>query len=258
MPGPLGLGAIAAGGAILGGLAGSQGETATQSKSIGSQSELGRQLDQIFGRQMGNLEDMAGVYGQQDVAAGRQGQLDLASMLQQLSEGAFLPGTQDIMTARQQSQNLLAGQRAGMQNMFQGMEQSSARNAASLGRSTNDPILQAQLRGQQAQMSNQLMGQETAMTQEIASSLPLQRLGFQQQRASVLSGMGSQAMNNRISLLGAGTNLQNLQNQVRLGSSTVTAQQGGGLQGALTGALGGAGAAFGAYNAGAKTGLWGN
>lgn len=116
------------------------------------------------------------------------------------------------------------------------------RNAASLGRSTNDPILQAQLRQQQAGMQSELLGQEQAMTQEIASSLPLQRLGFQQQRTSLLSGLGSQAMSNRISLLGAGTNIQNLQNQIRLGQTSTTLHSGGGMQGALTGALGGAGA----------------
>lgn len=239
----MGSAAAAAGaGAVLGGIAGGQGQTATQQVKIGRQTALGSQIDSMFGRQLNSLEDLASVFGLSDMQAGREASLDLANQLQALSEGAFLPNTQDILTARGQSQNLLAGQRAGLQNIFRGQNMQANRNAASLGRSTNDPILQAQLRQQQAGMQSELLGQEQAMTQEIASSLPLQRLGFQQQRTSLLSGLGSQAMSNRISLLGAGTNIQNLQNQIRLGQTSTTLHSGGGMQGALTGALGGAGA----------------
>lgn len=237
--------AIMAGSAILGGIAGQQGQKQVVRNRIGGQTSLGRDIDQMFGRNLNTLEDFASTFGLEDVQRGRQAQIDLANELQRMSEGAFLPSTQDINQARTQSQNLLAGQRAGLQNIFERQQDVANRQAAQMGRSTNDPILQAQLRRAQAEQESELLGQEQAMTQQIASSLPLQRLQFQQQRAGVLGGLGNQATTLRSNLLGMGTNVQNLQNQIRLGGSTRTATQGGGMQGFLTGALGGAGAGLG-------------
>lgn len=242
----MGLGAIAGGiGAALGGLAGSQGEQATVRRSIGGQTQLGADIDRMFGGQLQQLEGFANVFGEQDVQAGRQGAIDLAEMLKMLSESGGLPTQQDIATARGQAQNLLSGQRAGMANVFAAQTEQANRQAAQLGRSTNDPILQAQLRRQQIEQERELAGQETALTQQIGSSLPLQRLQFQQQRAGVLQGIGDQASALRSNLIGQGTNIQNLLNQIRLGQGTSTQQSGGGLAGALSGALGGAGAALG-------------
>lgn len=241
----LGLGAALAGGAILGGLAGAQGQSQTSRRSIGGQTQLGRDIDQMFGSNLETLGQFADVYGMEDVQAGRQGQLDLAAMLQQLSETGGLPSEQDIQTARGQSQNLLAGQRASMQNAFARQTAQANQQAVSMGRSTNDPILQAQMRRQQIEQERELAGQESALTQQISSSLPLQRLGFQQQRAGVLQGMGAQATTLRSNLMGLGTNVQNLQNQIRLGQGSTTMSTPGGLQGALTGAVGGLGSAVG-------------
>lgn len=237
---------IGLGGALLGGIAGAQGQQATQRRTIGPESGLSKYIrNDIFQPQLGQLESFADVFGLQDVQAGRQGQLDLAQMLQGLSESGGLPTAQDIQTARGSASNLLAGERASLQNSLSRAQEQSNRQAVQMGRSTNDPILQAQLRRQGIEAEREIAGRETALTQQIGSSLPFQRLQFQQQRAGVLQGIGSQASTMRSNLLNLGTNIQNMENAIRLGQQTTSFSQGGGMQGALTGALGGAGAGLG-------------
>lgn len=223
----------------MGAMAGREQDKVTQGTEVGAQTGLGADLDRMLRGMLPQLQDISSVYGVKDVKASRKANLDLAEMLKRMANGEFLPSGQDFLTARAQSQDLLAGQRMGMQNAFQNQMVQANRNAASMGRSTNDPILQAQLRNSQMQMQNELLGQETALTREIASSLPMQRLQYTSQRAGVLGDMADQASNLRMSLMGMGTNLQNLNNQMRIAGSTTTNLSGGGMKGMLTGGAAG-------------------
>jgi hypothetical protein len=120
----------------------------------------------------------------------------------------------DINQAQQYASNLYAPDRAALEQSFRDQTVDSNRLAASLGRSTNDPILQAKLRtGFMDQMST-LNARQTASAQEIAFQLPQQRMaGAQLQGAFLGSQLGT--LNNyssigaqRVSAFGTGYNAE--------------------------------------------------
>jgi hypothetical protein len=239
---------VAAAGAALGALGGSQGNTATSSTALGGSSKLGKETNKSLRELLEELQGMnkAGA-GTKDVSNAVSAQRDFASMLKKFSEGGFQPSSSDYNMANNQAANLFGGQRAAMQNSFLGQTQASNAQASRLGRSINDPILQAQLRTSLFQQENELSGQQNALAQQLAMNAPMQRLQFAGQRSDVLNQLSSQAYNNRMTLAGFGQGVMGLENQLRIGGATTTQNSGGGFGGAVTGALAGAGI-------GAKTG----
>jgi hypothetical protein len=244
--------AAAAGAAmgVVGGLMDS-GET-RQSVTVGSSSPLGHESGKTLRDLLEELEKMnkAGA-GAKDVSKATDSQRAFADLLGKYAKGGFLPTSSDISTANSQANALFGGQRAAMQNSFIGQTQQANQLASRLGRSTNDPILQAQLRGQMFQQENLLAGQQGAMAQDLAMQMPMQRLQFASSQNDVLSQLASQAFQNRQALAGIGTNIRAMENNVRVaGASTVT-QQGGSFQQAMTSGMAG-------FGIGAKAGSYMN
>lgn len=244
------LGGIGAGLGGLAGLLGGQSET-TYRKELAPESELEKRGGAVALGQLNELEKLFGQGpGAQDVQAGLTSQRDLASMLSQFAQGGFMPGQQDISQANTLAQQLFQGQQVGLNQAFDTQRQQASRNAARMGRSAIDPVLQNQLMQGQARQQTQLNADIGSYATQYAQSLPQQRLGFAQQLAGVNQGLASQAMANRQALLGLGSQLRGQEQNFRLGSATtqqITPQQGG-FGGFLTGALSGGATGIKAFN----------
>lgn len=231
-------------GAVLGGIAGAQGNQSTQTsrRILAPESELEQRGGQVALDQLNQLQSMlGGGANAQDFSQGAQSQRDLAAMLGQFAQGGFMPGQQDISQAGSLAQQLFQGQQVGLNQAFDTQRQQASRNAARMGRSAIDPVLQNQLMQGQARMQQQLNADIGAFGTNLAMNMPQQRLQAMQQLASVQQGLASQAMANRQALLGLGSQLRGQEQNFRIGSSSVeqTTSSGGGLGGALAGAIGG-------------------
>ena len=239
------IGAITAGMGLLGGLAGAQGNNSSQTSRVqlAPESELEKYGGQLSLDKLKELEKLMGQGpGAQDVQSGLTSQRDLASMLSQFAQGGFMPGQQDIAQSNTLAQQLFQGQQVGLNQAFDTQRQQASRNAARMGRSGIDPVLQNQLMQGQARQQTQLNADIGSYATQFAQSMPQQRLGFAQQLAQVNSGLATQAMANRQALLGLGSQLRGQEQNFRSGTATRTVEQsgGGGFGGFLSGALGGA------------------
>jgi hypothetical protein len=164
-------------------------------------------------------------------------------MLQQFSQGGYMPSQQDNAQAQAFAQSQFAPQQVAQDQQFTQEKQRANQLAAQLGRPVNDPIIQARLSQERMQSQERLGAQQGAFASQFAMQQPQQRLGYTGQLAELQSGLASQAMQNRQALIGLGSQLQGQDQQFRLGaanrSSTTTG--GGGMAGAISGGLAGFG-----------------
>lgn len=227
----------------LGALGGLFGNSTSKKMDIQGPSATGLAGEQAVLQNLSSLQNYTNLGpGASDVTAGVNSQRSLADMLQSYSKGGFLPGQEDFATANQFASSAFAPQQTAINQQFTEQQQRTAQLAAQLGRPVNDPILQAKLSQERAQAQERLGASQSAFVSDFAQKLPQQRLGYMGQLADVRQGLASQAMQNRQALIGIGSNLQQMDNQFRLGSAGVSMQQGGGLQGAIAGGFAGYGA----------------
>jgi hypothetical protein len=181
--------------------------------------------------------------GEQDVSNSLGASRSLADMLKAYSEGGFLPGQSDINTSNDIAGKLFQAQRLGMQQNFGDQLTEANRSAALMGRDPNDPILKTKLAQEQTRQASMLDASQGAFAQNFALSLPGQRLDYAGQRANVLGGLASQAMANRQAIAAMGEGIMNNERNFRLQTAEKYGSQesGGGLKGALSGFLAGAG-----------------
>ena len=242
------LGGIAAGGlGLLGAVAGMQGDRSSQSytKNVDPASALELQANGVLGSGLTDFQNIVNAgAGQQDMTASLQSQRQLAALLQQYSQGGFLPNSADMQQAQAFTQAMFAPQQTQLQQNFADATTTANRAAARMGRAGNDPILLNKLLQEQTRQQQTLNSQMTAFQAQQAQLLPQQRLDYANQYAQVQSGLASQALANRQALMSLGSQIKNQEQNFRLGtaSTTATSSSGGGLMGALTGGL----AAFGA------------
>jgi len=142
-----------------------------------------------------------------DIGAGVGAQRDVASELQRLAQTQGLPGAQDISRAQGFARDIFAPQQLALRQQFAQQRGQAAQQAAVLGRGPSDPVLLNKLAQSQAQQQALLGAQQGSLSAQFAQTLPTRRLGFLQQRAGVLGGLGQQAMQNRLSILGLGSQL---------------------------------------------------
>ncbi|NIO44979.1 MAG: hypothetical protein GTN36_05510 [Candidatus Aenigmarchaeota archaeon] len=165
-----------------------------------------------------------------------------ADRLGQLAETGGLPSAQQLDIARGFAAEVFGPRRAALQESFRSQEQASNQLAASLGRSINDPILQAKLRTSLAGQEAQLDAEQTAFGAQFAQNLPMQQVQFGAQQLDVLNAISQQALNNRLALLQAGTSVVDQHMKFRLGTASQTTQgPRPGFMGALGAGLGAAG-----------------
>lgn len=247
-------GAIALGaGSAIGGIAGAQGNKSTQTSvfNLAPETSLEAGATSTVGTNYGLFEGLINQgAGGQDVATGTQAQRDLAALLDQYSKSGGLPNAQDISTSQGFAKDIFARRQEELNQSFIQQNTEAQRLAGRLGRPVNDPILQAKLRTGYLNQQDLLNAEKQGFATQTALALPQQRLGYATDRTNLLSGLASQAFQNRAALLEAGSNLLGAERNYRLGRSgqTITAESGGGLGGALSGLLAGAGAGAQTFN----------
>lgn len=230
-------------GAVLGGLAGAQGNQQSVGMQLAPEGALEAQGRQTVGTNLGQLQNFTNLGpGAAEVSAGLNSSNKLAAMLDQYSKGGFLPNQQDWNTANQFAQTAFQGQQVALNQGFQEQQQRANQLASQLGRPVNDPIIQARLSQEKMQSGERLAADQGAYASQFAMNLPQQRLGYTSQLADVNNALASQAMKNREALLSLGSQVQNSERNFRLQTATRTSSNGGGLGGAISGALAGAGA----------------
>lgn len=184
--------------------------------------------------------------GERDVTAGLDAQRGLADMLGEMSKTGGLPGQQDIEQANTLAGGLFNARRTALDQSFTDQSTEANRLAARLGRSTNDPILQAKLRTGFMRQKDLLQAEQSDYGNQLALSLPNQRLSYASGRADVLGGLASQAFQNRAAILSMGSQLGGAERQFRIATGTQVGKgeqkSGGGVAGAISGGIAGAGA----------------
>ena len=250
--------AIPIAGAIVGGVIGAQKDTKSatdnsfSSTYLAPQSELGQAAQKGQLSNYNSYQDLVNAgANQSDVTSARNQTLSLADMLQQYSQGAFLPNQQDISIANNLSNQLL------QPSFYQGQIDAN-RLASQMGRPINDPVIQAKLRQSQALQQGQ-------MATNFAMQFPQQRLGYAQQLTDVRGALASQAMANRQSILSIGGNILGQSNQMQIagashqGWDSQNTSSGGGFTGFAKGAMAGFGsfAGMGGMGGGASPGSFG-
>ncbi len=245
------MGAIAAiGGAVLGGVAGSQKDKATQTSQgsstsgliLSAQTQEEKDAEKAAFNQISGLQsDLKGISGftQQD---------QFAKLIQELITG---PSAERIQQSNQLTDQLFAQQQNALNQSFDQQNVNFSRRAAQLGRSQSDPILNAKLAQEQIRQQQNLSSAKTSFAAQEAQ----QGAGRSLQGAiSGISGLQQNAIQNRQAVFGLGFDFSNslknfrIQTADRFGTNqnTTQSESGGGLKGAITGAMGGAGAGFGA------------
>lgn len=248
MPLPL----LMAGGAALGALAGAipykSSSNSTSGINLSPASLLELQANGILGQGLTDFSSLVGAGpGQSDVTSALGANRDLAELLRRYSqEGGSLPTSGDISGANSLAAQLFQGQRTAMGQAFEDQRVQANRKAALMGRAADDPILAAKLAQEQTRQGAMLDANQGAFAAQYAMDQPMQRLGFMQGRAGVLGGLASQALANRQALMAMGEGIQTNERNFRLQTGTRWGNQettsGGGLGGALKGAIGGMGA----------------
>jgi hypothetical protein len=245
-----GTAAMVGGAALLGAASGAMG----QKKSGGGSQQSWMELDPIGDQELraqdisqDSLEKLYNLVGagpgQESVVNAQGANSQLAEMLKQYAQGGFLPTEGDFNTANKFASQAFQGQQTALNQQFADQQTEAKRLAAQLNRPVNDPIIQAKLAQQQMQAQQQLSANQSSYATQFAQNLPSQRLGFQQDLASLQSNLATQAMANRQAILSMGSQIQaqgqnfRLNTAQRFGTSSSNESSGGGLGGAISGAM---------------------
>lgn len=247
--------AAAIGGGLLGAISGSQKNvTGSSSQNISGinlsdESELEKLAGKNVQSSLGDISNLVGLGpGAQDITSSLSAQRGLAGQLESFAQGGFLPSESDVTRSREFAASQFAPQQEVLKQSYQDAQVRANQLATQLGRSVDDPIIQARLQTDLARQTSVLGAQQNAFASQFAQNLPQQRLQYQAQLADVRGSLASQALSNRQALLSLGSQVQSAERQFRLNTgqrySNTTQEQssGGGLGGAISGALGGAGA----------------
>lgn len=240
------------GGAALAGIAGAMGDHSEQKQSSGINlapaSEIENQGSDWLLKGSRSLADLyqGAPGGASDLKNSYDSQKSLAAMLENYQNGKSGPTDADLSQGNDLARRLFAGQQTSLNQSFTDQTNAANQQAALMGRSINDPILQAKLRTQQMRLQDVLAANQGGFAAQYAMEQPGQRLGFAQARAGVLGGLASQALANKQALASLGESLQTNERNWRLQTASHWGNQsqdsGGGLGGFLKGALAGAGA----------------
>lgn len=249
--------AIAVGGAIIGGVAGSQKDRSSGSNSSGidlaPESDLEKQGGRLTSEGLSSLEGMVNAGpGQKDVAAAYSQQGALAELLNDFAKSGGAAGQQDILQAQESAKLQFAPQQLAINQAFEQEQIRAKQLAAQLGRPVNDPYIQTQLGKERMNMQAMLGAQQGAYVNQESRGNAMSRLGFTSQLTDVRSNLASQAMANRQALLSLGQGVQQSERNFRLATGTRWGKQeqesGGGTKGMLEGGLMGAGTGMGFSN----------
>jgi hypothetical protein len=240
-----------AGGALLGGMAGAQGtkgKNETSSLALSNETELERLARQ---QQEQGFRDLTRIQ-REDFGRATQASQNYGNLLQQYQQSGGLPTNQDLASGRSFAEQTLAPQREQIDLAMRQSTEAARQQAALSGRGPNDFAMNTRLAGQRSDLLNQLGAQQSSVGAQYAQQLSQNRLGFAGQFADLQQGLASQAMQNRIAIMGLGSQIQNAGRNFRVATATrtnSTPSEPGSLLSTFTGALGGAQAGAGLFNA---------
>lgn len=238
------LGLIAGAGAALGGLAGLLGgdKEVTTRRELAPASELENRAGATSLDSLNQLQQLVNAGpGQQDVVNGAASQRTLADLLKQLMGSGGMPTAEDTANANMYAGQAFAGQQNSLNNAFADQRVQASRAQARMGRGPLDPVLQNKLAQEQTRQQGQLSADQGAFAAQYAMGAGDRKANYATQFAGVSSGLATQAMANRQTLLGLGQQLRSGEQNFRSGNATTVqnSPQQGGFGGFLTGALAG-------------------
>lgn len=258
--------AVAAGGAVLGGIAGAGGKKSSSSGSSTSTVNL-RNFEDInkgasalenaaYQGQLSGYQDLSSLVGagpgMSDVMANQSFQNQFASQLQQLlSQASTRQAPGQVQANFAEARDLFAPEQELLNQQFADANTSSNRLAARLGRAGNDPILRNKLFQEQTRQQSLLNAQIGSYGRQLPDIQANRIMQLGGSLSNLRQGLATQALQNRQTLLGMGNQLAQAERQYRLDTATrtnatqSTEKSGGGIGGAITGALGGASAFMG-------------
>lgn len=137
-------------------------------------------------------------------------------LLSRFSETGGVPGRRDIDLAQRFAEDIFAPQQVAFEQELEEGRIATGRQAALLGRSTDDPILNAKLAIESARARGRLEAAEGSFASQFALNLPQRRLGFVLQRANIGENIRNQNIRNRLALFGLGSSLVGQERQFRL------------------------------------------
>jgi hypothetical protein len=239
--GPLAIGGIVGGSALLGGLLGSQGRSSSQSNQGHSYMKLGQLND--FEKYLGNqqqsqFQSLENLFGQGPNQADFLNSVNLA---RGYIQNPFA-GKDDLLQAGDYTNQLRAPEYASLYRSQRDQGLEANRLAARLGRSSADPTLQGMMRSKFLDQLDSLNQRQTGMTAQYADQGIQRRLGLS-------DALAQQASSNRQLLLNLGNQIYNQGRQFQvatadrfnLGNANSNTPGPGFLAGALQGASTGLG-----------------
>ncbi len=231
------------GGAVAGGEDRKQRQESTV--DLGPDSDF---LKILQARMPGYFDDLHGLVrrgpGEQDISNSVDASRGYAELLKAFSANGGLPSSADISGANSSMAEIFRPQHLALDQQFDKDLLDTNQMAARLGRSVNDPILQAKLRSGYANSRSMLGANQASAAGSLALQLGDRRIGAARERVSVLGGLANSALQNRLSLLGLGSNLRDAERswQFNTAKKTTTGIQEGSTGQAILGGLMGFGA----------------
>ena len=258
--------ALMIGGALLGAAAGAQGtkgQSQTSSMNLAPEDELERlarlQQEQGFG-------DLNRIQ-REDFGRANQASQSYGNMLQDYQKSGGIPTSADLSQGRSFAEQMTAPQQAQIDLSMRQSTEAMQQQAGLSGRGPNDFAFNTKLAGQRSDLMSQLGAQQSAMGSQYAQQISQNRLGYAGQFADLQQGLASQAMQNRMAIMGLGSQIQNAGRSFRTNTASRTNStpgQAGTMLSTLTGAFAGAqggmsmGNAFSSMGGGASGGTSGN
>ncbi len=236
--------------AVAGGIAGAEKDNVDSKSSSGinmaPETDLERYGGKLTNDSLKSLEGYVNAGpGESSITDANKQYGSLADMLSEYAKNGGQPNQQDWFSAQDFAKSQFAPQQLQIDQSFDEEQMRAKQLATQLGRSVNDPYIQAQLSKQKMQMQNMLGAQQGAFIGQEARNNSMGRLGYTSQLADLKGSLASQAMANRQALLSLGTGVQAQERNWRYQTGTKWGtnhqESGGGQKGMITGAMAGFG-----------------
>lgn len=243
--------ALMIGGAILGAMAGSQGSKGkkeTSSLNLSPETELERQARLQQEQGFGQLDRIQ----REEGSRANQASQSYGDMLKQYQQTGGQPTAADLTQGRSFAEQMLAPQQNQIDLSMRQSTEQAREQAALSGRGPTDFSMNTKLAGQRSDLMSQLGAQQSSMGAQYAQQLSQNRLGFAGQFADLQQGLASQAMQNRMAIMGLGSQIQNAGRNFRATTAdrmTSSPDTPGTMLSTLTGAFQGATGGAGIMNA---------
>lgn len=198
-------------------------------KTLGGPTSNQLQANQVSSNQLGGLQDI--LSNQTGFAQGQSNQVNdlFRNLLTNFATGTGQPTPQQLQEATDYVHQTFTIPAQTQYNQFLNQAQTAESDRASaLGRNSTDSAYQREFAGQASQAAQNLADQQGSLIAQradyLSNQLPTQQLSSLLQGAQYFNTPLQQAMSNRLNLLNASTQQQNLglQNQIASGGAMST------------------------------------